>query len=157
MNTQESTNGNANLSWSDLNLNNLIEERSAEATSQKRSELPAGNYKFKLVSAKDSPYQPGTTDLDLVVVDGPQSRRHLFATIPAPHITKYAAQFAGVLIKALGGTAQPGETLVQFLNRIAPTASSFTADVADDTWVDKVTNETRSKPKLMYFSIQPAV
>lgn len=146
---------NGITSWTELNLNELVAERTADAT-QAKSELPAGNYKFRFVTAKQNPFEAGTTDIDLVVTEGPHARRHLFAKIPAPSVTKYAAQWAGTLIKTLGGTAQPGEDLISFLNRIGPSAGPFTADVIMDTWNDKNTNELRSKPKLQFFSLQPA-
>lgn len=143
-------------SWRDLNLNEVDIDSRSEASSQPRTELPAGNYTFKLVGAKQNPFEAGTTDIDLVVVSGPQSKRHLFAKLPAPHITKYAAQWAAILVKRLGGSQMPGEDLIETLNRIAPTANAFTADVAEDTYTSKKTGELVTKPKLQYFSIVAA-
>jgi hypothetical protein len=152
----ETASPNGNVGWSDLNLNEIQTERSTESST--KSELAAGNYKFKLVSAKQNPFpeRAGTTDIDFVVVEGTSARRHLFASIPPPHVTKYAAQWAAILIKRLGGEQLPGEDLVAILNRIAPTANAFTMDVIDDTWTDSKTGALRSKPKAQFFSIQAA-
>jgi hypothetical protein len=149
-----STNGQI-TSWADLNLNEVVTERE-EGTTQTRSELPAGNYKFKLVGAKQNPFESGTTDIDLVVVEGPNAKRHLFAKLPAPNVTKYAAQWAAILVKRLGGSQLPGEDLITLLNRIAPTASPITADVVEDSYFSTKQNQMVSKPKLQYFSIAAA-
>lgn len=152
------TSGNGAItSWSDLNLNEVnIDERAEGGSGGTRSELPAGNYKFKLVSAKENPYEAGGTDIDFVVVEGPQARRHLFAKLPAPHVTKYAPQWAAILVKRLGGEQMPGEDLITLLNRIAPTANAITADVIDETFFSKKQNTNLTKPKFQFFSVQAA-
>lgn len=126
-----------------------------------KNELAPGNYKFKLLGAKPNPFRAGDTDLDLVVVEGPSAKRRIFPSIPAPHVTKHAAGWAGTLIKALGGRpAAEGESLIDYLNSIAPTANSFTADVIDDSYPSKTATNPDgtpvivSKAKLMFYSIQ---
>jgi hypothetical protein len=151
---ETSTSNGSITSWADLNLNDVVTERAGEDTT--KTELPAGNYKFKLVGAKQNPFEPATTDIDLVVVEGPHSKRHLFARLPGPSVTKYAAQWAAILVKRLGGSQLPGEDLITLLNRIAPTASAITADVSDDTYFSTTKGANVTKPKLMYFSIQAA-
>lgn len=155
METQALSGNGQITSWADLNLNEVVTERE-DSSSLPRTELPAGNYKFKLVSAKQNPYETGTTDIDLVVIEGPQTKRHLFARLPAPNVTKYAAQWAAILVKRLGGSQLPGEDLITLLNRIAPTANAITADVAEDSYFSTKQNAMVTKPKLQYFSIQAA-
>jgi hypothetical protein len=142
-------------SWSQLNLNEVVTERAA-GEAQERTELPAGNYTFKFVGAKQNPYEPLTTDLDFVVTQGPHSKRHLFARLPGPNVTKYAPQWAAILVKRLGGSQLPGEDLITLLNRIAPTANAITADVTDDTYFSTSKGINVTKPKLMFFSINAA-
>lgn len=144
------------VSWASLNLNTVVTER-ANGETQERTELPPGNYTFKFVGAKQNPYEPGTTDLDFVVAAGPHSKRHLFAKIPAPSVTKYAIQWAAILIKRLGVEQLPGEELIDTLNRAASNgASAVSGEVILDTWTDKNTGAMRSKPKLQFFSLQAA-
>lgn len=154
METASNSNGTI-TSWSDLNLNEVSFERSGD-TPQERTELPAGNYTFKLVGAKQNPFETATTDIDLVVVAGPHAKRHLFARLPGPAVTKYAAQWAAILVKRLGGSQLPGEDLITLLNRIAPTANAISADVVEDTYFSTKNNANVTKPKLQYFSIQAA-
>jgi hypothetical protein len=125
-----------------------------------RTEVPAGTYTFRLSGAKPSPFenQAGTTDIDLIIADGPQSKRHVFASLPTPDKGKWVVQAAGILIKALGGTHQAGEELVDTLNRLAQNgASKITADVVDNYYTDKVTGAQRQgRPRVQFFSIAPA-
>lgn len=141
------------LSWSALNLNEVDMGGPTE-----RTEVPAGNYKFRLVGAKPSPYQAGSTDIDLVITEGSQAKRHVFASLPTPDKGKWVIQAASILIKALGGTHQTGEELTDTLNRIASNgASQFTADVVENTYTDKVTGELKQgRPRVQYFSIAAA-
>jgi hypothetical protein len=145
------TNGGT-LSWASLNLNQV------DTQPTERSEVPAGNYLFRLAGAKNSPYQVGATDIDLIISEGPQAKRHVFASLPTPDKGKWVIQAASLLIKALGGTHQPGEELVDTLNRLAQNgAGQFTADVIENTYNDKTTGEPRvGRPRLQYFTIQQA-
>lgn len=154
MHTATESNG-AITSWADLNLNEVVTERS-DSEPREKTELPAGNYKFKLVGAKQNPFEAATTDIDFVVVEGPHSKRHLFARMPGPAVTKYAEQWAAILVKRLGGSQLPGEDLITLLNRIAPTANAISADVIDDTYFSTAKGVNVTKPKLQYFSIQAA-
>jgi hypothetical protein len=148
--TETNGNGSTTLSWANLNLN-VVDTQPTE-----RTEVPAGNYAFRLVGAKPSPYQVGTTDIDLVITEGPQSKRHVFASLPTPDKGKWVVQAASLLIKALGGTHQPGEELVDTLNRLASNgAGKFTADVSENRYI-KDGEEKVGRPRLQYFSIQPA-
>jgi hypothetical protein len=143
----------ATISWSSLNLNEV-----SMATEGPRQEVPAGNYSFKLVGAKPSPYQVGTTDLDLVITEGPQAKRHVFASLPTPDKGKWVIQAASLLIKALGGTQQPGEDLIDTLNRTAQNgANAFTADVEENHYNDRTTGEPKTgRPRVRFFSIAAA-
>jgi|SRR5579859_5760425 len=149
----EATSNGSTLSWASLNLNQV--DMSAPETT--RTEVPAGNYTFRLVGAKPSPYQAGSTDIDLVITNGPQAKRHVFASLPTPDKGKWVIQAAGLLIKSLGGTHQAGEELVDTLNRIASNgASQFTADVQENYYTDKNTGEQKQgRPRVQFFSIQP--
>ena len=124
-----------------------------------RSEVPQGNYTFQLKGAKPSPYQVGATDIDLVIKEGPQAKRHVFASLPTPDKGKWVVQAASILIKALGGTHQAGEELVDTLNRLASNgAGAFTADVEENSYTDRVTGELKAgRPRIRFFSIQSAV
>jgi hypothetical protein len=151
--TNETPNGSTTLSWSSLNLNQV------DMTSDgPRQEVPAGSYKFQLKGAKPSPYQPGTTDIDLVIAEGPQSKRHVFASLPTPDKGKWVVQAASILIKSLGGTHQPGEELVDTLNRLASNgANAITADIVENNYTDRTTGEPKvGRPRVQFFSIQPA-
>jgi hypothetical protein len=148
----EATNGST-LSWASLNLN------AVDMTSDSpRTEVPAGNYTFKLVGAKASPYQSGTTDLDLVITEGPQAKRHVFASLPSPDKGKWVIQAASLLIKSLGGSQQPGEELIDTLNRTASSgANAITADVEENHYIDRATGEPKvGRPRIRFFSIQSA-
>lgn len=150
MNTD--TNGSTTFSWSSLNLNEVNSEP------LERTEVPAGNYTFRLVGAKPSPYQAGSTDIDLVISEGPQSRRHVFASLPTPDKGKWVIQAASNLIKQLGGTHQAGEELVDTLNRLAQSgANPITAEVQDNFYTDKTTGDQKQgRPRVQFFSIQAA-
>jgi hypothetical protein len=142
------------VNWSDLNLNEVNIERDATST---RSEVPAGNYKFRLAGSKPNPFKPGTTDIDLVIVEGEYKGRHVFATLPPPDAYSWVPQAAAILVKRLGITQMPGEDLVDTLSRGAANgAGLITADVIEDKFTDNAGN-LRSKPKLQYFSIAAAV
>jgi hypothetical protein len=148
----EATNGST-LSWASLNLNQV------DMTSDSpRTEVPQGNYTFKLVGAKASPYQVGTTDLDLVITEGPQAKRHVFASLPSPDKGKWVIQAASLLIKSLGGTQQPGEELIDTLNRTAASgANAITADVEENHYTDRTTGEPKvGRPRIRFFSVQAA-
>jgi hypothetical protein len=149
-----STENGGITSWASLNLNEIQTERSTEA--QERTELPAGSYKMKFVGAKQNPFESGTTDLDFVVVEGPQTKRHLFSRLPSPDKGSWVSAAAALLVKRLGGSQLPGEDLITLLNRIAPTASAITADVIEDTYFSTKNNANVTKPKLQYFSIAAA-
>ena len=151
----ENTNGAA-LTWASLNLNTIETDNTGGATA---GEVPAGNYKFRLVGAKPSPFKEGTTDVDLVITEGPQARRHVFASLPAPGSYSWVPKAAAILVKRLGVTQQPGEDLVDVLSRAAANgASLITADISDNNYTDKVTGETKQgRPKLQFFSIASAV
>ena len=145
---------NSGVSWADLNLNTL--DTSAN-TSTERTELPAGNYKFKLVGSKPNPFRAGDTDIDLVVVEGPQTKRHLFASLPTPDKGRWVAQAAAILIKRLGVEQIPGEDLVDTLSRAAANGTSaITADVVTENFTRR-DGTAGSKPKLQFFSIAAAV
>ena len=157
MNTATNSNGTI-TSWADLNLNEIDTEAGAPTgdSGATRSELPAGNYTLKLLGAKENPFEAGGTDIDFVVVEGQHSKRRLFAKLPAPNVTKYAPQWAAILVKRLGGTQLPGEDLITLLNRIAPTANAIRADVIDDTYFSSKQGKNVTKPKLQFFSIEAA-
>lgn len=144
--------------WASLNLNEIVTDR-PEGASGERSELPEGNYTFRLVGGKENPYKPGTTDVDFVVTSGPRTKQHLFATIPPPSTAKgIGVQFAAILVKRLGIPQQTGEDLIDYLNRAANAgASAVSGDVVHETYFSTKYNETRSKPKLMWFSLQSVV
>lgn len=148
----ETSNGST-LSWSSLNLNQVD-----LASEGPRTEVPPGRYTFRLVNAKPSPYQVGSTDFDLVITEGPQAKRHVFASLPTPDKGKWVIQAASLLIKALGGTHEQGEELVDTLNRLATNgANPITADIIENQYNDKTTGELKTgRPRLQYFSIQPA-
>lgn len=147
------SNGATALSWASLNLNEV-----AEATAPERTEVPAGTYKLRLVSAKPSPYQAGSTDMDFVITEGPQSKRHIFASLPTPDKGKWVISAASNLIKSLGGEHKSGEDLVDTLNRIAPTSNAVSATVAENNYNDKITGEPKvGRPRVQFFSIQPAL
>lgn len=152
--TNETPNGST-LSWASLNLNTVDMSNDLP-----RTEVTAGNYTFRLVGAKPSPFpnQSGTTDIDLVIAEGPQSKRHVFASLPTPDKGKWVVQAASILIKALGGTHQAGEELIDTLNRLATNgASKFTADVVDNFYTDRNTGEQKQgRPRVQFFSIQAA-
>lgn len=141
-------------SWADLNLNDIDIDARSEGAPTERTELPGGNYKLRLVGAKQNPFEAATTDLDFVVVEGPQSKRRLFAKLPGPNVTKHAPMWAAILVKRLGGSQNPGEDLISTLNRIAPTANAITADVTEDTYFSVKLGANVTKPKLMFYSIQ---
>lgn len=149
----EATNGNT-VSWASLNLNQV----DMSAPEGARTEVPAGNYTFRLAGAKPSPYQAGATDIDLVITEGAQSKRHVFASLPTPDKGKWVIQAASLLIKSLGGAHQPGEELVDTLNRLAQNgAGQITADVTENFYTDKNTGEQKQgRPRVQFFSIQPA-
>lgn len=151
--SNETPNGST-LSWSSLNLNE-VNMTSPEG----RTEVPAGRYTFRLVGAKPSPYQVGSTDFDLVITEGPQAKRHVFASLPTPNKGKWVIQAASLLIKSLGGTHQEGEELVDTLNRLAANgAGQISADIIENQYNDKTTGELKTgRPRLQYFTIQPAV
>lgn len=152
---ETSTNNNGNtLSWASLNLNEVTPESTGE-----RTETPAGNYTFRLVNAKPSPYQAGATDIDFVITEGPQARRHVFASLPTPDKGKWVISAASLLIKSLGGEHKSGEELVDTLNRIAANGGNkITADIVDNQYVDKNTQEVKQgRPRFQYFSVMPAV
>lgn len=144
--------------WASLNLNEIVTDR-PEGASGERTELPEGNYTFRLVGAKENPYKAGTTDVDFAVVAGPRTKQHLFATIPPPSAAKgIGVQFAAVLVKRLGIPQQTGEDLIDYLNRAAASgASAITGDVIHETYFSTKYNEQRSKPKLQWFSLQSAI
>ena len=150
----EATPNGSTLSWASLNLNEVAPEP------MERTEVPAGTYTFRLANAKPSPFpnQEGTTDIDLVITEGPQSKRHVFASLPTPDKGKWVVQAASILIKALGGTHQAGEELVDTLNRLAANgAGKFTADVIDNFYNDKTTGaQKQGRPRVQFFSIQAA-
>jgi hypothetical protein len=150
----EAPNGSTTLSWASLNLDQV------DVQPTERTEVPAGSYKLRLVDAKPSRFenQLGTTEMSFAIVEGPQAKRRIFASLPTPDKGKWVVQAASILIKALGGTHQPGEELVDTLNRLAANgANPITADIVDNHYTDKVTGEARTgKPRLQYFSIQPA-
>lgn len=151
----DSANGSTpELSWANLNLNQV----DTTAPSSTRQEVPAGNYTFRLLGAKPSPYQSGTTDIDLVITEGPQQKRHVFASLPTPNKGAWVVQAASILIKALGGTHETGEELVDTLNRLASNgAGPFTADVIENHYNDRTTGEAKvGRPKVQFFSIAPA-
>lgn len=145
------TNG-PTLSWASLNLNEVTAEP------MERSEVPAGTYTFKLVGAKLSPFenQKGATDIDLVITEGAQAKRHVFTSIPTPDKGKWVAQAASNLIKQLGGSHNPGEELYETLNRIAQNgANPVTADIEENQYTDKVTGELKTgRPRVRLFSFQ---
>jgi hypothetical protein len=147
--TEATTNGSTTLSWASLNLNEVAPEP------MERTEVPAGTYKFRLVGAKPSPYQAGSTDIDFVISEGPQARRHVFASLPTPDKGKWVIQAASNLIKNLGGTHQTGEELVDTLNRLAQNgASQITADISENQYTDKTTGELKTgRPRFQYFSV----
>lgn len=150
--TEATPNNGSTLSWASLNLNEVASEP------MERTEVPAGNYKFRLVGAKPSPYQAGATDIDFVISEGPQAKRHVFASLPTPDKGKWVIQSASLLIKQLGGTHQTGEELVDTLNRLASSgANQITADVIENTYTDKVTGELKTgRPRFQYFSVTAA-
>lgn len=149
--TAETSNGNT-LSWASLNLNEVAPEP------QERTEVPAGIYKMKLSGAKPNPYRSGDTDLDFIIVEGAQSKRHIFASLPTPGKGPWVVQAASNLIKQLGGEHQAGEELIDTLNRIAPTANPVTAEVVENTYNDKTTGELKvGRPRLQYFTVQAAL
>ena len=57
------------MNWSEMNLNEVDTDKIANGGGE-RTELPGGDYKFRLAGSKPSPYQSGTTDIDLVVAEG---------------------------------------------------------------------------------------
>jgi len=145
-------------SWASLNLNTIVTDR-PEGSSGERTELPEGNYTFRLVGGKENPYKAGTTDVDFVISSGPRSKQHLFATIPPPSAAKgIGVQFAAVLVKRLGVPQQAGEELIDYLNRAAISgASAISGDVVHESYFSTKYNEQRSKPKLLWFSLQSAI
>lgn len=144
------TNGST-ISWASLNLSEVTPEP------MERTEVPSGNYKFRLVGAKASPYQAGATDLDLVITEGAQAKRHVFSSLPTPDKGKWVVQAAANLFKQLGGTKGEGEDLIDALNRIAPTANQFTADVEENFYQDRNTGEQKQgRPRIRLFSITAA-
>ena len=137
-----------------MNLNELSTDRGGNT---ERTEVPAGNYKFRLAGSKPNPFKTGTTDIDLVIVEGPQKGRHVFATLPAPDAYSWVPQAAAILVKRLGITQQPGEDLVDTLSRGAANGSgAITADVIDDTYTNNAGAQV-TKPKLQFFSVAAAV
>jgi len=95
--------------------------------------------------------------MDFQVVEGPQTKRHIFASLPTPDKGSWVISAASILIKQLGGQHTPGEELLDTLNRIAPTANAITADVADNYYKDKNTGETKQgRPRFQFFSVQSA-
>jgi hypothetical protein len=144
------------MNWSELNLNEVDTEK--QAGSGERSELPSpATYKLRLVGSKPNPYQSGTTDIDFAVADGQYKNKHLFASLPSPDKGNWVQQAAAILIKRLGGEQLPGEELVDTLTRLAQNSNALiTADVAPDTYTNKQ-GETKTKPKLQFFSVAAAV
>ena len=152
METMSTETNGSTVSWASLNLNQVDTSGPTE-----RTEVPAGNYTFRLAGAKPSPYQAGTTDIDLVITGGPQQKRHVFASLPTPDKGKWVVQAASILIKALGGTHQTGEELVDTLNRLAANgAGQFSADVIENNYNDRLTGEPKvGRPRVQFFSITP--
>ena len=140
-------------SWDQLNLN----EVNTDPQPMERTEVQPGTYKFRFVGAKENPYRAGDTDLDFVIIEGTQAKRHVFASLPAPGAYKWVVPAAAILVKRLGGEQLPGEGLIETLNRIAANgAGSITADVADGSYTNKTTGALVYKPKFQFFSVAAA-
>lgn len=138
-----------------MNLNQI----DTEDTGGKTSEVPAGNYKMRLVGSKQNPYRETDTDIDFQIVEGQYARKHIFASLPSPAKGDWVAKAAAVLVKRIGATQLPGEDLVDTLSRAAANGPGLiTADVTDNFYTDKNTGETKQgRPRLAFFSIASAV
>jgi hypothetical protein len=82
-------------------------------------------YSLRLLSAKANIYQPGGLAFDIVVTEGPYTRRHIFPTLPAPDSKEHwAAQAAAKFLNTLGVEQIPGENFLDAFNRAAQNGHS---------------------------------
>jgi hypothetical protein len=114
--------------------------------------LPPARYTLKLLGVAPDKYVDSKLAFDLVVADGKYARRRIFPTLPSPTSNEdWPAQVVAKLIGILGIEQQPGETIMETLNRAAGNGhSTFTAETKLYT-----KSNGEEKPDIVWFSIQP--
>jgi hypothetical protein len=118
--------------------------------------LPAGEHTFKLLGAKMDKYRPDNLALDLVIDEGAGKGRRVFPTLPPPANNEaWPAQAIAKLGGVLGVQAQPGETPVDFLNRVAANGNARFKATTGIKEYTKRDGTTGSDVAFQWFSILP--
>lgn len=151
------------MSWESVKLSDIKEES---------SELPGGDYIF-LIAPKSAGYRAVPWNQDhkqlnvrFIVAEGPLKGRVFFQQYNDPasfeepeHLTKMI-QGIKKLQGVLGVDPTDGEDTADYFNRVAQDHSpKFKATIKGaSAYIDKKTKEEKmGRPKLMAFSVKPAV
>lgn len=120
---------------------------------------PQGTYTLRLLGVKPSQFKEGQLDFDMAIDEGSFKGRRVFPTLPAPASNDaWSAQAAAKFASVLGIEQQPNEPVMDLFNRAAQNGHSrFTATLEIDTYISKQDNQQKSKSKMGWFSVAPAV
>ena len=107
------------MSWENVTVADVAE------TTGKFTPLPAGEHTFRLVGAKMDKYRPDNLAVTFAIAEGSGAGRLIFPTLPPPKNNEdWPAQAIAKLGGALGVAAQPGESALDYLNRVASNSSA---------------------------------
>ena len=138
------------MSWENVTVADVAEN------SGKFTPLAAGEYTFRLLSAKMDKYRPDNLALDLVIDEGTGKGRRIFPTLPPPKNNEdWPAQAIAKLGGVLGAQAQPGEGAVEFLNRIAGNGTARFKATTTQREYQKKDGTTGVDVGLQWFSVLP--
>lgn len=138
------------MSWETITVADVAE------TAGKNTPLPAGEYTFRLLSAKMDKYRPDNLAVDLVVDEGRGKGRRIFPTLPPPKTSEdWPAQAISKLGSVVGVPAQPGENAVDYLNRIAGNGNARFKATTTQREYSKKDGTTGTAVDLQWFSVLP--
>ena len=146
------------MSWTDITLKDVAVDRFEE--------IPFGTYTFSLLpGATTRTNNFGTEELvvSAAIAEGPQAGRRVFLQYPDPESVNsqtgkkatWSAQALKKLEIALGTDQNQGESVIEYLNRVASNGHShFNLEMGPARKIRTGETEPRSEAKL--FSVSPA-
>jgi hypothetical protein len=129
------------MSWTDVDLIHISTEVEP---------LPEQTFHFKLVGAKQNPFDPNKIDFTAEVTDGEFARRKAFGSYPDPVKQPWAPKALKRLVDALKVPMEEGETHdpIAYLNRAASVGATFTSAIKNRTYTNATTGEAKTKSEV---------
>jgi hypothetical protein len=130
--------------------------------------IPVGQYTFTLAPGSEVRIGKfsGQEELNVrfVVAEGDEKGKGIFVAYPDPTVNskngKSQAKFSQALKMleiALGVDQEPGESMPDYLNRVATTTPArLTAKIQDNNYTDAKTGNVVEKTRFSIFSVGPA-